>query len=135
MEGKLKNDTSSFENITLSVSDYEKSSIHSHEILLNGMLYDIKSKTFLGDSVNLIVIKDLNEAKILNHIRQLSNNPNLPKNKFPSQIKLLISLNYIAPNVAFRNILPKILIYLFQTNILDFDSLKPDALVPPPKLA
>lgn len=53
------------ETICMSRTDYEHTRIGRKEILLNGCMYDIRSKVVKADSVTLVVKRDFHEEKQL----------------------------------------------------------------------
>ena len=60
---------SGFLKLNLTVAEYQHSKINAHEISLNGDMYDVKSITYTGDKLELLVIQDLKEQSIVEKIR------------------------------------------------------------------
>lgn len=69
MQQTLENGHARFQKITLSRTDYEKGKINGHEICLSGKIYDIKTMSIHGDSVELLAINDTDEENILEKIK------------------------------------------------------------------
>ena len=53
------------ETMVISTVLFEKAKLDKHEIRLNGNLYDIRSKTVVGDSVRLELFHDKHEESLL----------------------------------------------------------------------
>jgi hypothetical protein len=83
-----------YQPMTLSRIDYEKSLVEKNEIYYQGKMYDIKSKTFSGDSVTMMVIHDEKEGKIFKKVRKLLTHGST---KTPDTLLRLLSLHYFHP--------------------------------------
>lgn len=59
------------ETISLSLTEFEQSRIGRKEILLNGCMYDIRSKVIKADSVSLVVKRDFHEEEQLQNGKKL----------------------------------------------------------------
>jgi hypothetical protein len=131
----LKEENTSFEKLTLSVSEYQKNRIHSNEISYKGKMYDIRSVNFSGDKVELFVIHDSEEENILEKINDFLNTPNpTTSSKLPARICILFSLNYLAPDIENIFYIHNICIHTFHQPDLNFVSPMPDVHTPPPRL-
>jgi hypothetical protein len=83
-----------YQPMTLSRSDFEKSLVEKNEIFYQGKMYDIKSRTFSGDSVTMMVIHDEKEGKIFKKIKKLLTHGS---KKTPDTLLRLLSLHYFHP--------------------------------------
>jgi hypothetical protein len=128
----LHSEKTEFESLTLTLDQYNNSKINSREIFFNGNMYDIKSITITGDKVELIVINDTEEKRILEEIRNAANKQDSKKN-IPNQLTQLLQLQFTVPFSDF-------LIPSLQSSIV-FNLLcesiiwrQPEIVLPPPKL-
>ncbi len=87
MQHLLNDEEADFENIILSISDYQNSKVKKDEIAVNGNMYDVKSSEIIGDSINLLVINDKKEKKIVERINDFTNNSEKSKSNTTNQIK------------------------------------------------
>ena len=76
-----------FVTIKTSIDAYRKGKQNEHEAVLNGRLFDIKSGTITGDSVEIIAFNDTEEEEIIRKINCLFNDlsnrtPNSTSQKF-----------------------------------------------------
>ncbi len=83
-----------YQPMTLSRTDFEKSLVEKNEIFYQGKMYDIKSKTFSGDSVALMVIHDVEEGKIFKKVKKLLSHG--PK-KTPDTLLRILAMHYLQP--------------------------------------
>jgi hypothetical protein len=83
-----------YQPMTLSRTDYEKSLVEKNEIFYQGKMYDIKSKTFSGDSVTMMVIHDEKEGKIFKKVKELLTHG---QKKIPDTLLRMLSLHYFHP--------------------------------------
>ena len=86
-----------FLKLTLTVSEFQKSKINSHEISYKGKMYDFKPVAISDDTVELLVINDTKEETILEKINELADNTSSHKGELPSQLIKLLTLTYICP--------------------------------------
>jgi hypothetical protein len=96
----LNSDLVKTEKITLSVSDFRKIRVDTHEILFRNKMYDIKSFALAGDSVELLVINDIQEEKILEQINDLISKTHRQHHNLPGQLINLLNLIYIIPGAG-----------------------------------
>ncbi len=95
MQEEIRLKETVFEKLTLSKTEFDKNRINSHEVLLNGKMYDIKSIHYNGSKVTLIALNDKGEENIIRKIKsylaQSSRRQTIPDhfNKFFSIIYLL----------------------------------------------
>ena len=68
MRISLANSESKFENLNLSLINFNDCKISSHEIMYNGIIYDIKSIKISGDYVLLKVLADQAESGLAQKI-------------------------------------------------------------------
>jgi hypothetical protein len=86
-------------HMTLSLSDYMKSLVEKNEIFYRGKMYDIKTRIFSVDSIDMMVIHDVKEGNILKKVKKLFAHNNDLQKTFPEVITYLLSLNYIRTNI------------------------------------
>jgi hypothetical protein len=134
MKEKMESDNSSYEYLRLSLRQYYKNKINSTEISIEGKMYDIKSRYFMGDSVKLLVINDIYEEIILQKIKDFIKAMSLPNQKHSNQFKFLISLKYLFPDSKIHIILPKLQFQILPKISLDFVSNDPEIKTPPPEI-
>jgi hypothetical protein len=134
MQQTLNNSKTKFQKITLSLSEYQKSKINSHEISINGKMYDVKSVNILENNVKLLVINDSKEENILQKIKDFTNRTNQPNSDLPNQLQQLLSLNYLSPEIKHFFFIPVFSINLFRQPNLNLVSNDSDIPSPPPKL-
>jgi hypothetical protein len=134
MKEKLKNDTSNFEYLNLTIGEYKENLLNSHELSFKGKMYDIKSSTFHGDSVKLLVFNDFEEEKIIQMIKALTNTISLPDSKIPSNLKILTLLKYIPSKTEYSFSDPSFQKVFYQQLNTDIESKNPEIQTPPPRL-
>jgi hypothetical protein len=119
-----------YQPMTLSLTDYEKSLVEKNEIFYQGKMYDIKSKIFLGDSVDMMVIQDEKEEEIFKKVKKLLTHET---KKIPDTILHLLSLNYFQTFLLYSNIIftSSTINQPLFSEALTFRST--DVLSPPPK--
>lgn len=91
---KLNSGETVFEEITITLKANETFKDPGNEFSIDGKMYDVKSISFEGNKVHLIVIHDTEEESVLTIIKNLINNTNSSKNPFSSQLNLLLSMVY-----------------------------------------
>ena len=133
MEQVLNNDETSFQQLTLSLSDFQKGEINTDEISFNGKMYDVKSIKISGNKVELLVINDTGEENIIENIKKSVNTNSGQNKKLPYHLVNLLNWFYIYP--ASGNeflLLEHRTSYLpFSENVFSFIS---EISSPPPKL-
>ena len=92
MSYQMGKEETTFEPLTISRSNYKKCLVEKNEIFYLGKMYDIKTRIFSGDSVDMMVIQDVEEGKILKKLNKLLSHT---QEKMPDTILLLLSLNYL----------------------------------------
>ncbi len=137
MEQELNDKQTRFSKLILSVPDFQKSRISSHEISLNGEMYDVKSIKYSDNKVELLVIKDTKEESIIANIKLLVNNSG-QRSPLPDNLIKLLTLDYTCPHSTNVFLLQDQVIQLQRTfnfpfceNIISF---KCEISSPPPKL-
>ncbi len=100
MDWELYREEARLEKLVVSLHDFQNGRINEREISVNGKLYDIKSVSILGNTVELLVVNDEKEERILAKIKELRNNTNEQSSPFSHQFVKLPPLVYIfsAPN-------------------------------------
>ncbi len=133
MLAALNNKLNQSEKIILSVSDFQKSKIDSREIFFKGKMYDIRSIRRTGNTVELFVINDAREERILEKIKELENDTGR-RHHLPGKLIELLTLVYICPatgNTFWIDKQPTC--FLPFCELLIFN--KSDIHSPPPKLS
>ena len=99
VQGEMERDLDeigiSFQKISLSLKEYRANKINSREISITGKLYDIKSVKILKDKVELVVINDTREERILEDIKQFAETNNRNNRSLPNHCLNLLALFYI----------------------------------------
>lgn len=98
----LEDDHAKFEKMVLSIEEYKMCKVDKREILVNGEMYDVKQATFSEGMVELLVIHDKHEGKILKRIGLLLSQKNKQESKSPSKIINLLGLFYIIPDSIYK---------------------------------
>ncbi len=101
MHRLLEGKDTHFQRMVLSVETYKRSKINSKEILLDGEMYDIKSLSFSGGDVELLVIHDKHEGGVLKKMQLLLKNGSEQNSKVPTYLIKLISLFYLNSFIEF----------------------------------
>ena len=133
MRISLADSESKFENLNLSLNNFKDCKINSHEIMYNGILYDIKSIKISGDYVLLKVLADKAESGLAQKIKNYFGIENRHDSKIPEQINKLFSLVYIIPAInvtVLLNCINQNLFFLFSESLVNNFS---DIIIPPPK--
>ena len=133
MQQTLGDDHAQFQKITLSLPDYEKGKINSHEISLSGKMYDIKNIRINGDSVELLAINDTDEENILGKIKEFITGKNHPNKELPVQLRQFLSLKFLPPQNNHTFLVPVVALHVFlplNTFIISVDS---EIHTPPPE--
>ncbi len=61
----FRNETAETTTITLSINDWKSARIDKKEIRLLGLMYDVRSSKIQGDSIQLVVVRDHKEERLL----------------------------------------------------------------------
>lgn len=133
MNHVLDNSETHFEQFTLSLSDYIKGKISESEILIHDRLFDVKSFSITGNTVQLLVVNDAQEEEIVEKIKELTTNMG-KHGQMPSKLLQLLTLTYIMPTNIQKFFLPQEHpqdYSLFTAHLL---STTRDVSSPPPKL-
>ena len=130
----LKDKNASYEKLTLTLAQYQKSQINSKEIYFKGNMYDVKSVDISGDIVVLLVLNDKKENNLLEEVRDFSKKTNPQNRALPYQIISLLSLNYVHQEANRFCFIPCIIISSNQLQNADILSNCLDTPYPPPKL-
>ena len=130
----VKDSNTSFEKLILSVGEYQKSRLNAHEISFNGNMYDVKSVNVTGDNVELLVINDKKEKRLLKEIKDILNKTNQQKKELPEQLQKFLSLNYIPADKELITIIPSSCSGIFHHPDRDILSHHKEVPFPPPKL-
>ena len=68
MKQVLDDGETHFQQLTLTLSDYNKGKIGVSEILINDRLFDVKSYSITGNTVQLLVVNDTQEEGIVERV-------------------------------------------------------------------
>ena len=98
MHALLDDSESGFVKMILSIENYRKSRVDSKEILVQGEMYDVKSVTYSGDHVELMVIHDKHEGNILKRITKFLTHSKEHKSNTTDHILQLIGFYYTLPS-------------------------------------
>ncbi len=133
MEQALNNEATGFQQLTLSLSDFQKGEINANEISFNGKMYDVKSIKISGDKVELLVINDTKEENIVENIKRSVNTNSEQNKKLPYHLVNLLNWFYIYPvsGNAFLLLEQRTSYLPFSENVFSFIS---EISSPPPKL-
>ena len=130
----LKAEKTSFEKLTLTVSEYQKNRTHSNEISYKGKMYDIKSVNISGDRAELLVIHDSEEENILEKINNFVSVPSSRGGKLPVKLCILFSLNYLPPDNENISFIHNVCTHIFHQPGMNLISSNSDVHTPPPRL-
>jgi hypothetical protein len=124
------------ELLTLSKDIYARDKKSGNEISIDGRMYDIKSRTFEGNTVKLLLFHDKKEELIIRTIRKVMHSNNQRDNGLLNRIVKLLSLNYTFPSILHNSFTTHQVqkhIHLFFNEIIQ--SRVADILTPPPEVA
>ena len=133
MQVLLEKKETHFERLILDPETYKKSKINSKEILVDGEMYDVKSLSYSKGKVELLVIHDKHEGKILKRIRSLIANDSQQNSSLPVYVQKLISLYYVSSFSGFCFIDLSVSSILATAEPSSFVSHIPEMSSPPPK--
>lgn len=134
MEQALNNKATRFQQLTLSLSDFQKGKINDHEISIKGKMYDVKSIEIRGNKVELLVINDTREENILEDIKKSINTSNQQNKEHPYHFVKVLTLLYITPATDNIFLLEKNKQNIFRSPCEIIISYKPGISSPPPRL-
>ena len=98
MQRVVANKATRFQKLTLSLSDYKKAKINSHEISVNGKMYDVKSISMSGDKVELLAINDSREDDIIDALGKSVGGNEKQNKELPGRLARLLTSDYIFPS-------------------------------------
>ena len=130
----VNDNETSFEKLILSIDDYHRSRINSHEISHKGNMYDVKSVNITGYIVELLVINDIKEKILLKNIKDFLRNSNRQKKELPDQLQKFLSINYISSDKERIIYIPSLSFNIFHYPDWNLISDPSDIPSPPPKL-
>ncbi len=93
MSQTIQKKETEFLKLNLTASEYQNSKINTHEISINGDLYDVKSITYAGDKLELLVIWDKKEQSIVEKIE----NSSAKKNQRSKRQRVLLVKQLLFP--------------------------------------
>ena len=130
------NDTEThFQKITLTYPAYLQSKIKSDEICVDGKMYDVKSMIIKDNKVELLVIHDSDEEKILKKIKAFFNNSTPENSKLPVQLQQLLTLNYLCQGPIKLFFIPLVVFRAFHFINRNLSMNDSDIPYPPPKFS
>lgn len=135
MRQSLTNDKTRFQKIVLSFNDYKKCKINPDEITVKNKMYDVKSITFSGNNVELLVLNDVKEENILKKIQDYVANTKLPNGDFLNNLKQLLSLSYLFQEAYCNFVIYPSSINNFPLSGKNILSTFPEIPSPPPRLS
>lgn len=98
MEEDIDEIETCFEKMSISLEEYTASKINNKEVSIKGKMYDIKSVTISNNIVELVVINDTKEEKILERIKKLTEANHRHGRNLPYYCLNLTTLFYIYPD-------------------------------------
>lgn len=136
MNDNLLNGNCNLKNLTLTKNEYNKYKLNKKELIIDGKMYDVKSLIISDEKINLIVVNDSKEEKILKKIKHFfALNSKSNKNISLKFLKLL-SLNYVQHSNDLKATISTLcgsnIVYKLPKKYLSIACL--DTLKPPPKL-
>lgn len=119
----------------LTLEDFNRQKVNSHEIKVNGKLYDIKSISISDTGYNLVVISDDEESMTLDKIASFfSSNNKVDKSATVNSISVFFNFHFFDPLQQFT-------FYNFSTAVsvtyhygLNWLSIVLKSIAPPPKI-
>lgn len=106
MEQMLGSNATVFDTLVISIADFESVKTNPHEISFRGKMYDIKTIQKKGDKVELQVLNDAKEERIIDHLKTLaSQQPSKNKSQANSLLDLL-GLMYVSSGSSVTHPLP-----------------------------
>ncbi len=102
MEESLNNKETIFQNLSLSLNDFQKDKVNDHEVSINGKMYDIKSINIKGNKVELLAVNDIKEESIIEKINRSLNNGDQQNQELPNHIFKILTLFYISPTTGYN---------------------------------
>ena len=133
MKQVLDDGETHFQQLTLTLSDYNKGKIGVSEILIHDRLFDVKSYSITGNTVQLLVVNDTQEEGIVEKIKELTTHMG-KHGQMPSKLLQLLTTTYLMPASLQKFVLPEETAQnysLFSTHLL-FTTREVSS--PPPKL-
>lgn len=73
MNAVLERTHTGFEKLTLTLDTYSACKLDEKEIRYKGHMYDVKSKTIIGNTIELLVINDKEEERLMAHMEATAN--------------------------------------------------------------
>ena len=135
MERDIDEIGTSSQKLSLTTKEYAVNKINDHEISISGKLYDIKSVKTLNGKIELVVINDTREEKILEDIKKLAETCNRHNKNLPNHCFNLLTLFYIFTETADTSHELLCLTTAFQNYSDVVISHQPGIQSPPPKLS
>ncbi len=87
-------------HLSMSAAEFELNRINSHEVLINGKMYDIKLVTTSGNRVEITALEDTDEVEIKGRISNIVGSGET-KTTIPRALIELLALNYVLPQNDF----------------------------------
>jgi hypothetical protein len=121
------------EYITISKSEYKKACFGSNEIELNGNRYDVVAIKSKGNIIELKVINDKKEVKLLGLIKSNINNSNNANNNDTKKINYFLS-KYVLATSCYKFLYNSSPTIFFYNNVVLQAAFMPVVICPPEAL-
>ncbi len=95
MHAEIKKGSMKFEHLSLSLSDFHKALVDEGELLLNGKMYDIKTKVVRNNRVLLAVVNDTREENVIQEMKDFLHRSCRSNKSLPEKSVQLFLLSYI----------------------------------------
>ncbi|HEY4799880.1 MAG TPA: hypothetical protein VII99_12445 [Bacteroidia bacterium] len=96
MEFVLNDKTTFFQKVILSPKEFQDCKINSHEISIDGKLYDVKSVNTYKDRVELLVLNDTIEENVIDSIKKIFSTNNKQKKDIPNSVSQFLLLYFFS---------------------------------------
>jgi hypothetical protein len=134
MREAIHNSQSHFESLTLTKEEFQKFKNGDDELSFNGKMYDIKSKTFNGDKVVLLVLNDTKEENIIESIKDFFRPDSKDNKDLPKQLVKLTVSEYTLPQNAYIYNNESLSSFCFSLSQPVYHSLAKEINSPPPQV-
>jgi hypothetical protein len=136
MRQKMEDNNYQLQQFSISKLEFTRNKLSGNEIVMHGKLYDMKSFSIHGNTVDVLAMRDKAEELIIKAIKNAIKTSARMENGLLVRIVKLLTLDYSVPNL----LQVPIAFYLnLQKLISDYNELInsriPDILTPPPRFA
>jgi hypothetical protein len=133
MDRLLERQNTKMEHFTISREAFTISRISGKEISVNGKMYDIWSSSVVGNSVNLVAVRDKDEESIIKVLKDAMRTSSNKEESLLVKIVKLLSLDYTMPFSSQGSILKNSATRLLPSRSELMHSRIADILTPPPE--